>query len=1008
MALYPECTGLVNLRVMAEEICGHFVTVKKSKVTLAHETALEFLLKNSTNLPLPISERQGHTHAASVCMTFLSDSMKWRRIFNSVQPSQQSQRTESEKLIFEQNPFLSYALSQWAYHVSRATLECEEFLGNVLEFLEEYCLLWMHGVALTGRLRTLIRSAQYLKTFAKKRGQLNSKWPPRGLAVGREEDMRQWANDMTRIVGRFGSNMLENPACISTLVVPFCPRDSITAKTFGLSLQGGPIVQGVSSSEWDDCLARLNLGDNRLAAQVLCKDKYLITLLAKGGIVGLWHSETFEELRKIKHGDYVTNMAISWTSNIISTAGFNSTKVWDMTNGKLLNTLPNGQHHRPKTVSFGVDDDEVWIAYDDCEIKCFNLETNEEKKGFLARDPASQNLSCARWLRFNRANTQVAIVFRGRPVLVWNIQELFDKPPVPRRCVLADDRLRSAIEGDAWNSPERCFWHPTQPDRLFILYEDTKIVEWDVVNDEQTVYDHTLARTMTISKDGNVLLTSDKDGTLSIWALPGCSPVCRARYDGLVTDLSFSPDGTRFYDLRGSFCNAWEPDALIRADNLDRDDLSSTLDATMTSEAVEANDDSSRVPVTALVCDSSDRYYCVGKEDGSVTIHNIADGTRSRKVVSHATSCSVIKLAWSASDKYLASVDDSGRIIVKRLEPPGTATGNGSGKRGKWAVFPVLDIRMEDDAVVRQVLFGNRDSSLLTTSASRVGLFSLRQRREVCRKETDSEGRAWFNHPRDPALVVRLGAHTHQQYFWKDLSPVHGHGAEPSTELADDTPQVPPRVIQQKVQVRDQWVLVELKASSPDDNTAELYPPPQRNAREFELLNLHKLPGNSSATRVASSQSAAATSMRQTLQGLAPHVKQLVGCFQDRVVFLDHRYWLCTWELALAYSKHKRHFFLPKDWVSPAALQMLALNKKGVLLCPRNGEVAIVRSGFRYVNKAKKVLALWREPPKGEGCSASTWRELNSEWLPIMNLGVSKFDVDNYVMLNQSHHEVLQ
>ncbi|KAK7915070.1 hypothetical protein PG985_012773 [Apiospora marii] len=138
-----------------------------------------------------------------------------------------------------------------------------------------------------------------------------------------------------------------------------------------------------------------------------------------------------------------------------------------------------------------------------------------------------------------------------------------------------------------------------------------------------------------------------------------------------------------------------------------------------------------------------------------------------------------------------------------------------------------------------------------------------------------------------------------------------------------------------------------LKASSPDESTAELSPQQQRSAREFELLNLHKLPGISSAMRTVAVQSTATTNMRKTLHGLAPHVKQLVGCFQDRVVFLDHQYWLCTWEMELTYSKHKRHFFLPKDWVSPTALQMLGLNRKGVLLCPRNGEVAIVRSEFR-------------------------------------------------------------
>ncbi|KAK6821211.1 hypothetical protein PG987_015611 [Apiospora arundinis] len=363
--------------------------------------------------------------------------------------------------------------------------------------------------------------------------------------------------------------------------------------------------------------------------------------------------------------------------------------------------------------------------------------------------------------------------------------------------------------------------------------------------------------------------------------------------------------------------------------------MSSTYE-TITSEPVLAADDNSRVPVTSLVCDSSDRYYCVGKEDGSVTIHTIADGSTTRKVTKHSSSSSVIKLAWSASDKYLASVDDSGRIIVKRLEPP-------TPEKDRWAVFPVLDFRTDVDDVVCQMVFGNRDGNLLIASSSHVCLYNLKKKKEICRKPVESEGRTWLNHPKDATLLICIDGHTQHQYFWKDLEPA---GEAPSTKANQSS--IPSsaqilRAVQQTVQVRDQWVLIELMEEAID--TAQPYL--QRgNNRNFELLNLHKLPGISARTVPPSSSTSAAT-VRQTLHGLAPHVKQLVGCFQDRVVFLDHQYWLCTWEMELTYSKHKRHFFLPKDWVSPVALQMLVLNKKGVLLCPRNGEVAIVKSGFR-------------------------------------------------------------
>lgn len=44
-----------------------------------------------------------------------------------------------------------------------------------------------------------------------------------------------------------------------------------------------------------------------------------------------------------------------------------------------------------------------------------------------------------------------------------------------------------------------------------------------------------------------------------------------------------------------------------------------------------------------------------------------------------------------------------------------------------------------------------------------------------------------------------------------------------------------------------------------------------------------------------------------------------------------------------------RHFFLPRDWLSTeSTLQLIRFTEKGVLLVPRNGEVAIVRYGRAF------------------------------------------------------------
>ena len=38
----------------------------------------------------------------------------------------------------------------------------------------------------------------------------------------------------------------------------------------------------------------------------------------------------------------------------------------------------------------------------------------------------------------------------------------------------------------------------------------------------------------------------------------------------------------------------------------------------------------------------------------------------------------------------------------------------------------------------------------------------------------------------------------------------------------------------------------------------------------------------------------------------------------------------------------KRHFFRPRDWTSPASLQLVTYIEQGTVLCPRNDEAAIV------------------------------------------------------------------
>ncbi|KAI4262936.1 MAG: hypothetical protein L6R42_001894 [Xanthoria sp. 1 TBL-2021] len=863
VALKPEFQDFYSLEHTIEEVCGHFVVVNRSKITLIHHTAAQFLLQDTSNLPIAIVPSEGHQHITTVCIDFLSDSSKWRRVFSNMQTTQQSSSSPTRTPEFDDYPFLSYALKYWAYHFSLAPADSDELLETVLTFLEETCLLWVNGVALFENLRVLTRSAQHFKTLLKRRAISVSKRSTPSLTLTRDSELRRWANDIIRVVGRFGRNIMENPASIHKHIVPFCPRESIISRSFGSTSRSAFAVSGISSKRWDDCLARMTMGEDQTASKVLCKDTFFVTLVGLNGTVVVWSSETCEEIRRFTHGEYVTCMTSSRTSNLVATAGFKTTRVWDITTGEELYRLAKGRHHHTRTLAFGAGDDEILVGYDDCLIQCFDLATAQEKWNFLAKEPGSQDHNCARYVAISPDLTQVALVFRGRPVVVWNIQRSPSSFIPPKRCVLTEDSMRSAQEGDAWNAPEVALWQPGT-DHLLIMYEDTKVVEWNIRDDEQSPYDHIGARGMVLSHDGSLLLTSDVNGTLSIWTVPTYRLTYRLKYEELVTDMAFSPDGTRFYDIRGTFCNVWEPDALIRSQDIDQDSASSHHD-TISSEPVIASDDNTRVQITSLICNDSNSLYCCGKEDGTVMMYEIPKGNKIRQIAKHGSSTSVIKLAWSASGRYVASGDDSGRILVRRLDPP-------SSGKNEWAVFKLIDRRI--DEAIEQLLFNTQDGLLLVAGRTTAFVMNVKTKTELCQaRHSDQRDGLWINHPTSPGLLVKVDALNARRYLWKTLLPQDSSSIPnlQDLQLADSLGGV-----QRAVRVRERWLVLEIL--SPDPN----YASSQR--RHIELLDLHKL-------------LSANESKRNTIEGLAMHVRCLIGCFQDQVVFLDHQFWLCTWAM---------------------------------------------------------------------------------------------------------------
>ncbi|KAH8807649.1 NACHT and WD domain protein [Xylogone sp. PMI_703] len=921
-----------SLEAAMARICGNFIQVKGERVSLIHETARQFLLEENSMLPISIDSGQVHERIALACIGFLSNTSKWREKFSLVEDSLPSTTKQMRSHPPLDDPFLWYAVTHWAYHVTCAGTgsgKSDPLLPHVLDFFRKYSLLWIHAAALRGNLQILTRSATFLKAWLKRTTFHAAKAPITRSAhdPNLAKELWQWANDLVRVVGRFGPYLIEKPSSIHKYVVSFCPHDSMLYSTFQGSNQSVISVKGLSSGKWDDCLARLTMGGDERASKVIAGDHHFVTLIGSSGTIIIWSAETCEEIRRLYHEEYVTAIKASKSFNLIATGGVKTIRVWEVDSGQEIYRITKPSQGRLMSLAFTFNDAELLVAYDDCTVRCIDLSSSEEKWYFQTEDPSEPEHSCPRLMSFSQDAQRIAVAYPGRPVVIWRITQQLG--PKPFRCIRRDDMDKRF--GDVWNSAEVVLWRPNSPN-ILILYHDTVVVDWNLDNQLKTEHFDLKAREMAVSLDGSLLLTGDSNGTLSVWSTINFSLVYQVTYDEFVRDVVFSPDGQRLYDVRGTLCNVWEPEALIRSDGSDEEDT------TLYSAPIISSDEYNRPQISAIVSSADDRYFCTGKEDGTVVIFEMDTAKQQRKLYAHSSSASVVEMAWSNSQRYIASVDDSGRLIAKRLEKP-------TDSQGRWKVFPLLDFRL--GIAVTQLLFSRSEEFLLVSSGSWDRIYRTKTKEKLFQvSRRDEIPRRWEQHPTNSYLLVRIEGRSQALYLWSNLDRVSSYspglddqeqniqeienlGAEEplqsslsrfrSDEILDPLTRV--------LVLQDRYLILEYSSSR------EYGPRKGRVvSRKLEMIDLDDGCGL----------------QRISLPLLAQCVHQLVGVTQhEYLVFLDNQHWICTWDLRSGDSaKYTRHFFLPKDWFSCGTLSLVMLNQYGTLLCPKNGEVAVVREGI--------------------------------------------------------------
>ncbi|MCJ1424442.1 hypothetical protein MMC29_002330 [Sticta canariensis] len=894
-ALQPQFSAILDLKFTISKVCGHFVVIDSdNQIGLVHQTARDYLTKSS-DLPFSISPHDAHEDLFNKTISVFLD--------------RQIRSIAAQKPII---PFYVYSATSWAYHLSLSPASSDACLTLLTRFLEgSHVLSWIHMLSILGQLKVLVFTAQGLTTYVQKRRKINASKMPLRHGLSDFHLLELWTIDLLKLAGNFGGHLLQEPTAIYKYIPQLSPRNSALYQQFGSSKVSPVSVTGLSDSDWDDCLTRVSVGNEHQALMAICSGRYL-AVFSSAGIVHMWNSLTFEKLCIFSHEEYLFTMCFSHKGDMLASYGFLTTRVWSITSRHQLFSIPNLTGIRPLCMTFTKNDAAILMGSDlrnireismknvdngwqECEISISAEET--PLKGTFPNAPTS--------MAINGDATEIAIAYRGSPLTVWALT----KPKCISKCKRRLEYDKNP--GNAWTGVNRILWHPNNGELLGI-YTDGAVFKWHPLEESH----HEIATTsraspseLDCSHNGMVFATSDVNGAVRIYNYEHFALIYQLSSEDMVTGFCFSPDISRFYDLRGSYCNAWEPNVLIRMSNMDEAISEVDTEVVSTTMSYLASEvwAESRSPITAVSARWQGRLMFAGSDEGLVELHDTID--RKKLVVGEsAAEMGIDHVVWDEVGRHIAYAELGGRIFIHRVVQL-----DGKSKREfGWSCEIVMSFKASvENGGISQILFSPDSSCLLVASLNSAQLWSLESKsiRTAYKSPTPGVEHKWVIHTSDKDNIFVFSAKTVTALGWTDLkergwwkirlpasdgakkklmehrqslSMQHSSSGNPMSPLE---PLEVENVIDQIIATPNSpYILICLSQRSSQNN--------QNHGSSFHLIE----PNSLKPTTVETSLSIDTTfSIPNSIAAMIEKPLSFLG--EDLLVYLDKSFWVCSYRI---------------------------------------------------------------------------------------------------------------
>lgn len=935
-ALEPDFPAVLDLRHAIGEVCGHFVVVDNTEhVAMIHQTARKYLTKTS-NLEFSISAPDAHCQLFHKTLSFLLDT---------------SLRAKLEQIAaIPAAPFLEYAITCWPYHLNQCSSKGKaspSILGLLVRFLRgSYVLTWIHALGHFDQLSILVQASKHLNTFVGRMRRYYADDIPSKQPIEDMELLDSWASDLLKLFAKFGPNLRQQPNAIHKLIPPFCPKSSVIYQQFGRRDQKTLSVTGLTNPSWDDCLAKISLGEGLQALQMICVGHYF-WILATAGVIILCDALSLRELRRVEHEEFVFAIACSASGERMVSYGFHTTKIWSIPHGHLKYEIQNPKDCKAlNALAFTDGDMAILLGSDDKTIR--RLDLARPKEGWQILHPkllkseapmADTNTNIPRYMQFSPDTSQVAVAYRGYPLSVWSLAEKRSIATLRRN--LGKRKHNSTT----WTAVDRVRWHP-KGGEILGLYNDGCVFKWNLY-DEDTNEVRARASEIDMSSDGVVFATSDIGGLIKIWNYEHFAMIYQLSCDNGITGLCFSPDCRRIYDLSGSVCNAWEPNVLIRLTELEerasekQSEAGSTALTVPTSEAyVESTD-----PVTALDVSTPAMLYCAGNDAGVVHLYDFV-GSKT-EIYRSPRFLTIDQLHFSQDGGLVAFCEIGGQVVVMELLRTDS-------RPDQVEARLLCELKIMDG--VHQLLITPDGKRLHIDGAAKSALWDLEN--GSCINESpgnkDRHARLMINHPMDGSMFFDCYVVYAEMCTWDETRGLEGLRKIP---LAAPTPRLS---VSSGPDHSDPFPFLRRRSSPAGIRQAEIVSSVddcfQSDGRHIVIHTTQTLAGSREESNIVIMDTASLLEesgtnpavMVEIPASVVATVRKPLGFHDRSFQYLDNESWMCTWDLDADndVSALERHFFIPRDWLNSETIDLCMLMSNGTFVCPHYGEVAVIHSSL--------------------------------------------------------------